>query len=251
MLRGSNVACHFEIQDDLWNADLDTGQFSQVVHNLVINAMQAMPAGGTVAVRCWNVGDTPQTASATPLGPGAWVAVSITDEGVGIRPEHLGKVFDPYFTTKPGGHGLGLATWYSAVKAHGGHISVTSSVGRGTLLCGAPARLHARADSRGRAAPSAAVRKPVARVLVMDDEHAVRDIAVRMLTWLGYEAEAVADGRQAITRYSRPDRAADLRCRDDGFDRSGWHGRARSHDGAAPDRPGIRAIVSSGYPRIR
>jgi PAS domain S-box-containing protein len=202
VLHGSNVACRFEIQDDLWNVDLDTGQFSQVLHNLVINARQSMPAGGTVVVRGWNVGAAPQSAQAPPLGPGRWVALSIADEGVGIPPEHLSKIFDPYFTTKPGGHGLGLSTSYAAVHAHGGRLSVTSTLGEGTcFVIHLPASTHEPALRAGDT-PDARTQTTLVRVLVMDDEPDVREIAVRMLTRLGYAAEAVSDGREAITRYA-------------------------------------------------
>ncbi len=218
------------------------------MHNLVINAMQAMPGGGTVAVRCWKVSDSPDSAPATPLGPGAWIAVSVADEGVGIPPEHLAKVFDPYFTTKPGGHGLGLATSYAAVKAHGGHIAVTSSVGHGTrFVVYLPASTRAPALQPG-AAPPLTAQKAGARVLVMDDEQEVRDIAVRMLTWLGYEAEAVADGRQAITRYT------DARSNGRPFDVvmmdltvPGGMGGLEALTELLQVDPAIRAIVSSGY----
>ncbi len=174
--------------------------------------------------------------------------MSVADEGVGISPEHLAKVFDPYFTTKPGGHGLGLATSYAAVKAHGGHIAVTSSVGRGTrFVVHLPASTHAPALSSG-SVPTATVRKPGARVLVMDDEQDVREIAVRMLTWLGYEAEAVADGRQAIMRYT------DARSGSRPFDVvmmdltvPGGMGGLEALSELRQIDPAIRAIVSSGY----
>ncbi len=247
VLRGSNVACRFDIQEGLWNVNLDTGQFSQVVHNLVINAMQAMPTGGTVAIRCWNVGDAPGAAPAIPLGPGAWIGVSVTDEGVGIPSEHLGKVFDPYFTTKPGGNGLGLATSYAAVKAHGGHISVTSEVGHGTSFVVHLPATHEPVPGVG-TAPSAAVQMAGTRVLVMDDEQDVRNIAVRMLTWLGYEAEAVTDGREAITRYTAAragGRPFDVVMMDLTV-RGGMGGLEALTELRQLDAS-IRAIVSSGY----
>jgi PAS domain S-box-containing protein len=131
-LRGSRVKCEISKAEDLHLVDVDQGQISQVIHNLVLNADHAMPEGGTVSIHCSNVEVGKN--SALPLKEGSYVRVSIEDNGVGIPREHIAKIFDPYFTTKQKGSGLGLATSYSIIKKHGGHISVESKLGAGTIF---------------------------------------------------------------------------------------------------------------------
>ena len=131
-LRGSNVVCTFSICDDVHLVDIDEGQITQVINNLVINAVHAMPAGGVIEITAENSVITSR--EGLPLTNGNYVKLSIRDEGTGIRDEHLKRVFDPYFTTKQTGNGLGLATSYSIIKGHGGHIMVESEVGRGSIF---------------------------------------------------------------------------------------------------------------------
>ena len=131
-LRGSTAACEFHIAEDLWDVDADIGQIGQVIHNLVINAQQAMPDGGTIHVRAANALLDEGAARHVTLDAGRYVVVSFADQGVGIPEENLIRIFDPYFTTKARGNGLGLATVYSIIKAHDGHIAVESAPGSGT-----------------------------------------------------------------------------------------------------------------------
>lgn len=131
-LSGSRVRHEFSFADELWLLDIDEGQISQVIHNLVINADHAMPEGGTITIYCENCVIT--DSSGLPLRPGDYVKVSVKDHGVGIVREHLSKIFDPYFTTKQKGSGLGLATSYSIIKKHGGHIMAESELGVGTTF---------------------------------------------------------------------------------------------------------------------
>jgi len=131
-LRGSKVKCEFDIAEDLWPAEVDVGQFSQVIHNLVINALQAMSEGGAIKLRAGNI--TLETVADMPLKPGRYIEIKIQDQGNGIAPENLLKIFDPYFTTKSKGTGLGLTTSYSIIKRHDGHITVESELGKGTLF---------------------------------------------------------------------------------------------------------------------
>jgi PAS domain S-box-containing protein len=145
-LRGSNVRCEFAIDDDLRPADVDEGQIAQVVHNLVINADQAMPDGGTVTIRGTNVSLLPGNPYA--LDPGDYVQLCIQDQGTGIKREHLKKVFDPYYTTKQKGSGLGLAVAYSIVARHDGQLTVDSTLGWGTTFTLAAARFSSTAESR-------------------------------------------------------------------------------------------------------
>lgn len=131
-LRGSNTICEFSIPDALWPVEVDEGQISRVISNLIINADQAMPEGGIIKICAENkiigAGDF------LPLENGEYVEISIHDRGAGIPEEHIQKIFDPYFTTKQKGNGLGLVISHSIVKNHGGHIAVESQVGIGTTF---------------------------------------------------------------------------------------------------------------------
>ncbi|OGW44340.1 MAG: hypothetical protein A2X57_08855 [Nitrospirae bacterium GWD2_57_8] len=196
-LRGSRSRCEFDLPEDLWTAEVDEGQISQVMNNLVINADQAMPGGGLVTVSGSNrtVGDT----EIPNLSAGDYVRITVADRGIGIPHQHLKKIFDPYFTTKQKGSGLGLATSYSILHRHGGHIRVTSDVGKGTAFTFyLPAADRATASKPQQ--PNALVRGQ-GRILVMDDEAMVRDVAGKMLAGLGYEVEIAKDGEEALSVY--------------------------------------------------
>jgi PAS domain S-box-containing protein len=200
-LKGSNVRCTFALAPDLWAVSADAGQLVQVFNNIVINAQQAMPHGGTIEIRAENVLETDTRWDyALCVHPGRHVRVSITDAGIGIPEENLGRIFDPYFTTKQQGSGLGLATSYSIVKHHGGCVSVQSKLGQGTTVCvelpaASPCDLPLQA-----AGPHAS---GGGRILVMDDEAGIRTLAIRMLTLLGHDVEVVDDGTAAVERYTR------------------------------------------------
>jgi PAS domain S-box-containing protein len=135
-LRGSNVKCLLSIPDDLWPAQIDPGQISQVVRNLVINAQQAMPGGGTMELRTENMAmsETQSLGKGLPLRIGNYVRISVADHGTGIPGDHLKKIFEPFFTTKPKNSGMGLAATFSMVQQHGGHISVESKLGTGSTF---------------------------------------------------------------------------------------------------------------------
>jgi PAS domain S-box-containing protein len=197
-LRGSNIVCRIESPPDLWPAEVDAGQISQVVHNLILNADQALPDGGTIAVNLKNVrvgaGDV------SGLDGGNYVLVAVRDAGVGIPAENLGKIFDPYFTTKKGGSGLGLATAYSIVAKHGGTIQAASAPGEGSVFeVYLPAvTAHSATDSVPEPDPAT---RGKGRVLVMDDEEFVRDVLEMMLKHLGYDPVLATDGEEALARY--------------------------------------------------
>jgi PAS domain S-box-containing protein len=134
-LLGSNVAYTLHIDPDLWAVEADGAQLVEVFSNVLANAQEGISPGGTIAIRAENVVEShARSAHSLPVGPGRYVRVSIADSGIGIRPEHLGRIFDPYFSTKPGGSGLGLATTHSIVKNHGGFIEVQSQPGLGTTM---------------------------------------------------------------------------------------------------------------------
>ena len=134
-VRGSNVVCDFDLAPDLWEVSADEEQFVQVITNLVINAQQSMTPGGSIGIRAENVvEESHRWEHALRVEPGPYIRISVTDHGVGIPEQHLGRIFDPYFSTKEKASGLGLATAYSIVKNHGGYVSVSSQPGRGTTL---------------------------------------------------------------------------------------------------------------------
>ena len=133
VLSGSKVSCKFEMTEDLWPAEVDEGQISQVVNNLILNADQAMPEGGIIDVSCRNIALGGKEA-AVPLKRGKYIQITIRDHGIGIKKEYLQQVFDPFFTTKEKGRGLGLATVYSIINNHDGHITVESEQGVGTVF---------------------------------------------------------------------------------------------------------------------
>jgi CheY-like chemotaxis protein len=202
-LRGSAVRGELTVCEGLWSVEADAGQLAQVIQNLVLNGAQAMPRGGTIRVRGDNV--ELGAASGTPLGAGRYVRISVQDEGEGIPPEHLPRIFDPYFTTKRSGVGLGLATVYAIVKKHGGHVSVASHLGGGTVF-------DVWLPATGRVAdPQAERARPVfrgrGRVLVMDDERIVRNTASGMLQTLGFEVLTASDGADAVALYGAERRA--------------------------------------------
>jgi PAS domain S-box-containing protein len=201
MLSGSRSTCAYDLPDDLWQVEIDPGQISQVIQNLVKNADQAMPEGGSIEIRAANVSIAED--GSIPLVPGLYVKLCIVDHGPGIAPAQLTQIFDPYFTTKPQGSGLGLAIAHSIIKNHRGLLSVDSELGGGTTFT-----LFLPSVAKGRvAAAKQVITQPTARgqgrILVMDDEAIIRNVATKMLEYLGYETETAADGAQALTLYSQ------------------------------------------------
>ena len=196
-LSGSNVKCEFLIPNEIWPVEIDEGQMDQVMDNLIINANQAMPEGGIIEIQFENIPNSGN--SVLPLKKGKHVKISIKDHGTGIAREHLSKIFDPYFTTKRDGSGLGLATAYSVVKRHGGHISVESEIGVGTTF-----HIYLRA-SKEKFAPRTPQEKISRRgqgnILLMDDKEVVRYTAKRMLNNIGYDVICARDGSETIAIY--------------------------------------------------
>jgi len=244
VLRGSNVLCEYDVPEDLWPADVDEGQMSRVVGNLAINADQAMPDGGVVSVRCANV--TLDDGDPIPLAPGKYVRFSMQDRGSGIGAEDLRRVFDPYFTTKKEGSGLGLTSAYSIVKKHGGLITAESAAGSGTLFqVFLPASENSVSASE---APRLDPRIGGARILVVDDEETVRDVAGEMLKLLGCEVVLAAEGAEGVETY------LDAKRTGSGFDLvimdltlPGGMGGREAFGVLRRSDPDIRAVVSSGY----
>jgi signal transduction histidine kinase/ActR/RegA family two-component response regulator len=198
-LRGSKVRPDFTLPADLWSVDVDAGQMHQVIHNVMLNAVQAMPEGGVVQVQAENF--VLSTGQLPFLQQTHYVKIAIRDHGEGIAPDVLPNIFDPYFTTKTGGSGLGLATAYAIVTKHDGHITVDSQVGVGTTF-----HLYLPASKRSTESEPMPTDEPFVgsgRMLVMDDEEAIRDLLDAMLTDMGYEAVCVADGVEALAVYQQ------------------------------------------------
>ncbi|MEA5115300.1 MAG: PAS domain S-box protein [Geobacteraceae bacterium] len=203
-LSGSKTTCNFQIEQGLWSIEVDEGQFSQVINNLVMNADQSMPAGGVIDVICRNVYVGAE--SLLPLRDGPYILVSIKDYGVGIPEESLDRIFEPYFTTKKSGKGLGLATVYSIIRNHSGHIDVKSNLGEGTtfsiyLPCSDSPGAAINPEESQTAETSASV--STGKVLVMDDEENIREVAGEMLAFLGYGVDFANDGEEAAALYRK------------------------------------------------
>lgn len=197
-LSGSNVRCEFDIEQDLWMSEIDSGQMSQVFHNLMINAMQSMPKGGVITVTAHNIIHNGQMP--VPILPGKYVMISIKDEGTGIPKEHLTRIFDPFFTTKEHGSGLGLATSYSITKRHGGYIEVKSEVGKGSEFI---VYLHATEKKEIKKEEiKMAMKESGGRILLMDDDFTIYEVASHMLDMYGFQVDWVESGEKAIAKYN-------------------------------------------------
>ena len=199
VLHGSQVACNYTFPDDLWRSDVDSGQIGQVIQNIILNAKHAMPEGGTVSIICDNIDDA-ASESLLSVDQGNFVRIIIQDSGIGIPRNIQSKIFDPYFSTKQEGSGLGLAICHSIVNKHDGYITVDSEPGEGTrFTIYLPAILGANTVKT--AATTIASPVKAARVMLMDDEEMILDVAQAQLAVLGHEAIAVNDGEQAINKY--------------------------------------------------
>ena len=243
-LRGSNVRCEFSLPDNLWNVEADEGQVSQVFNNLVINAGQAMPEGGTILVEGRNV--EVSSDQGPPLAPGKYARISVIDNGKGIPEEELSRVFDPYFTTKPGGSGLGLAIAYSVLKNHQGLITVESHPGKGAAF-----HVYLPASDQQTDDEEVTLRNletGSGRVLLMDDEPAVRELAGELIELLGYEVAVSENGHRALQLYQeaiRSSRPFDVIILDLTVP-GGMGGLELIKTIRKTDRQ-VKAIVSSGY----
>ncbi|MCX5893724.1 MAG: PAS domain S-box protein, partial [Deltaproteobacteria bacterium] len=198
-LAGSRVRCEISIPDDLWSVQVDVDQINQVISNLLLNAEQAMPTGGAIRISAENL-EAGEEYECLPLTKGKYVKLAIADEGGGIAPKYFDKIFDPYFTTKQKGSGLGLAAAYSIIKNNAGYITMDSGVGRGSTFYIFLPATEMSVVAAGQ--EPTALRLGQGRILVMDDEEIVREVLGKMLVRLGYEVESAADGAEAIARYS-------------------------------------------------
>jgi signal transduction histidine kinase/ActR/RegA family two-component response regulator len=233
---GSSIAIELQLAESLWSAEVDSGQIGQVLHNILINAREATSGGGTIEVRAENI-----SGEAEPH-----VRVSIRDQGHGISPDVLRRIFDPYFTTKPGGSGLGLATAYAIVAKHGGRLAVESTPGAGTVFTvDLPASLEAPLSQMTTTVP---MQTGTERLLVMDDDEALRDLSKAVLSTLGYDVQTAGDGAEAVELYAKTKAAGK------GFDAvlldltvTGGIGGLEAAAKLKELDPSSKLIVSSGY----
>ncbi len=244
-LSGSNVMLAIDSPDDLRMADVDKGQIQQVFSNLAINADQSMPDGGNLHITLKNaeIPDDP----IIDLDRGNYIKVTVQDEGTGIAREHLDRIFDPYFSTKQSGSGLGLATVYSIVNRHGGSITVDSKLGRGTtftlFLPASESQYLPEHPETKRSIP-----EKTTRILVMDDDEMVRNVVVVMLERSGYSVITTCDGEQMIEIYKQAMNAGEA------FNAvimdltiPGGKGGKEANKELLSIDPEARSIVSSGY----
>lgn len=245
-LSGSPIRCRCEIPEDLWEIEADEGQIGQVIHNLAVNAHQAMPTGGTFMIRAENVIANDEQAKHQGLPtPGEYIKLTIQDSGNGIPPHAFHKIFDPYYSTKQTGSGLGLSTAYSIITNHHGTIAVTSPQGQGaTFVIHLPAVLVTTTLPQ----VSSSAMSGEGRVLVMDDEESIRLLLAEMLRHLGYDVQCVAEGNEALVRYQeayharQPFHAVIL-----DLTVTGGLGGKDTFQQLRQFDPQVKAIVASGY----
>jgi len=243
-IRGAQSKCIFELSDNLWLSEVDEGQINQVVNNLVINANQAMPNGGKITIRTEN--EKIETDNDIPLQAGQYIKIDLKDQGIGISQKHLSHVFDPYFTTKQKGSGLGLATTYSIIKRHDGHITVNSTLDKGTVFT---IYLPASTKKLNKQEEQVAVKyHGQGKILIMDDQEAILNMLQRMLNQMGFQTACATDGAQAIKMYK------DAYHSNDYFDAvildltvPGGMGGLKTVVELMKIDSDIKAIVSSGY----
>jgi PAS domain S-box-containing protein len=245
-LSGSRTDFHVTVDDGLWMADADDGQISQVIQNIVLNADQAMPDGGRVEITARNVQipgqDLPQV-----LEKGNYLQIAIQDTGVGISEKYIGRIFEPYFTTKEKGSGLGLATSYSIIKNHNGIIDVKSVVDKGTtFIIYLPAVAEGKREKQRKSV--VAKLQQTGRILIMDDEPSILDVAGKLINALGHRVEFASQGKEAIEKYR------DARQSGQPFDIvildltiRGGMGGAETLQKLSEIDPDVKAVVSSGY----
>ncbi|MCL4493140.1 MAG: ATP-binding protein [Nitrospirae bacterium] len=244
-LRGSNIRCDVHLSGNLCPVEVDEGQMSQVIQNLIINAQQAMPEGGIIKVSAENI--TLEKDGDLPLEKGNYVKIIIEDQGIGIPEEHLNKIFDPFFTTKEQGSGLGLATVYSIIKKHNGHITVSSRAGAGTtfsLYLPASWKEEIMTEETGESVSF----EGTGRVLVMDDEEYIREFVSDMLSHFGYTVDSAKNGGETLDLYKRAiesGRPYDVVIMD--LTVPGDMGGRETMMKLVEIDPGVKAIVSSGY----
>ncbi len=244
-LSGSSAKPSLEASNELVMADVDAGQISQVISNLVLNARQAMPQGGTVAISVNEVQLKPADVAGLPAG--SYVEIRVCDSGAGIQPGHLTHIFEPFFTTKQTGNGLGLAMAYSIIQKHSGHILVESTLGQGSIF---RVFLPVSISQEELALPKPQLMRGSGRILILDNEQVILKLAIVMLGQLGYTVETAIHGEEAIAKYAAA-REAGTPFRAVILDLTIPNGMGGLETVAILRKmdPVLKAVVSSGYAR--
>lgn len=200
VLHGSNVRGCVDIPDTIHAVEVDEGQLHQVINNIIINAAQAMPGGGSLAITAQN--ETLGENNPLSLPPGTYIRMTFTDQGCGIPDADLKRIFDPYFTTKVAGKGLGLASAHSIINRHGGHIGASSVPGKGTTFTiHLPSIGETYSTYQTDTCAQTISDHSGGSILVMDDEAMILDMTAEMLEYLGYRVITCENGEEAIERY--------------------------------------------------
>ena len=247
-LHGSNVRCVYRFANDLWETEVDKGQMGQVIDNLVINSKQAMPEGGKIRIKAENV--ILDDNKSLPLPEDKYVKITLQDEGIGVPEEYLPKIFDPYFSTKQEGSGLGLASVYSIIQKHEGHITVESEPGKGTTFSIYLPAIEEKTSKEKREREKGTKRTPwgEGKILIMDDEKIVRRAVGSMLGRLGYLVEFAKNGEEAIAKYKEAKKIGDpFHAVILDLTIPGGMGGKKTLDKLLKIDPNVKAIVSSGY----
>ena len=246
VMHGHKSTCSYDIPQDLWLVDIDKGQMGQVIQNIVINALHAMPEGGAIKISCEN--HTSVDENVLPFAKGKFVKMCIQDSGIGIPADMVERIFDPYFSTKQEGSGLGLAIAQSILNKHNSHISVESSPGAGsTFTIYIPASEKTALEEQGLSAENIETNFQI-KILLMDDEEIVRNVAKAMLVKLGHDVVLATKGEETVELYKNSLTS------DDQFDlvimdltiKGGMGGKEAVQELLKLD-PKARVLVSSGY----
>lgn len=244
VLSGTKSRAEFKFDTNLKPIDADPGQLSQVINNIVINANQSMPEGGLIEIAVRSVNIDAQTH--LPLAPGEYVLISVSDHGAGIKEEDVNKVFDPFFTTKPNGTGLGLATAYSIVKKHDGHIAVNSHDAKGTTF-----DIYLPASKKKIETvktEETLTFRDNRNILVMDDQEAIRNLFIKLLDESGCPCETVDNGEKALELYAKAkDAGAPFELVVLDLTVPGGMGGKATIEKLREIDPDVKAVVMSGY----
>ncbi len=246
-LRGSTVECHYYISEDLWPVEIDEGQMNQVFTNLIINSRQAIQEAGVVNIKAENIIiENELKENGSVFHAGKHIKISIQDNGTGIPEKYINKIFDPYFTSKQNGNGLGLATIDSIIKKHEGLISVKSKEGVGTTFhIYLPASVKA---AERKASEISEIVKGKGRILVMDDDISIRTIAEQSLSSIGYDVSLAEEGVEVIEAYKKAkDTQEPFSVVIIDLTIKGGMGGEETISELLKIDPDVKAIVSSGY----